>query len=105
MADALLSWTKDPGTVVSYDIAWTLNGAPVSPASVPQSAAGDAGGYSAPYSASNPAALKAGDVVGCSIVSTDAAGQKSSPVTPAAVTVPPQAPPAGPQNVTLTLVP
>ena len=102
-----LTWQKSPSSnVENYQVQWIYNSANAALVNVPQSATGDASGYSTDFVSQNPTVtLKGGDVVSCSIIAQDTVNNlASAPITPAAVTIPtaPTAP-QPPQNVVLAL--
>jgi hypothetical protein len=101
----VLRWTKSPSANVnSYPVTWTLNGTAASPISIPQSAAGDSGGYSTTFNDANPGVvLKGGDVVAATVAAFDSVDNLSSAPVPAGPLTIPATAPEPPQSVSLTL--
>lgn len=108
MPDITVTWTRDTdANVASYALFFTTTPAGSSTAnpaltlSVPRSASGDAGGYSANYSGiAGAPALNTGDSVVIAAESIDTFGQ-ASPLIPAigsplVISVAPPPPPTGP---------
>ena len=103
--DPIARWVKSPSSnVEQYTIAWTYNGGAAGTSTVPQSAAGDASGYSSDWATSNPTITPtAGDVLSCSIVAVDTVNHlTSTPLNLGPLTIPATAP-APPASGTLTL--
>lgn len=111
MSNVIASWPASVpgpnlGKVTGYNVVWTLNGAPAATVTVPQSASGDSGGYTADFNSGNPGVtLAAGDVVDCTVVAADTTDSLLSPPdTAPPITIPvPLQPPAAVASVTLTL--
>ena len=113
MLDATLTWdaaTTGPTTGVptGYVVVWTYNGAAQTPVTVPANAAQDASGYSLDFGTTNPTlTVKAGDTIGATVQTIDAANNLLGPVvpsTPTSVTEPTTPVAPGPAlNVVLTL--
>jgi hypothetical protein len=108
--NAMATWQKSPSSnVETYLVAWIYNGNPAATVKVPQSAAGDSGGYSSDFLSGNPTItqLNPGDTVDCTITADDTVDNLlSTGVTPPAVIVPtppPPVAPAPPASVALAL--
>lgn len=107
--DINLTWQKSPSSnVQQYVATFTYNGADQPPITVPANAAQDASGYSLDLGTSIPSiVLKAGDVVGASVVAVDtvdpgnltSTADVATPVTVPSVPTAPQPP----VNALLTL--
>jgi hypothetical protein len=103
-----VTWNaSDSSGVTSYGVSWQRNGvAAGSPVTVPQSASGDASGYSSTWDAANPGVtLAGGDVLVATVVAVNGATNLSSaPATSNSLTIPTQnVPPDPPVNVVLSL--
>ena len=88
--DVIGSWQKSPSSnVQQYTLGWTLNGTAVNPSVIPQSSAGDSGGYSADFGAANPTVvLVSGDVVAGALIAQDTVNKLDSSSVSASVTIP-----------------
>jgi hypothetical protein len=106
--DAIYSWLKGAtGTITGYLVTPTRNGTPLTPITVPATAAQDVAGYSLDFANATGVTPSPGDVIGGTVLTLDATDSLQSAAVnfnPSAVTIPssPVAP-GVPQTPTLTL--
>ena len=103
--DPVARWQhSNSSNVNQYNVAWTVNGNAAGSGVVFQAPNLDGTQYARSFSQDNPTVvLHAGDVVGVTITADDTVDSLlSTPVTPAAVTIP-ASPPLPPNSVTLSL--
>jgi hypothetical protein len=108
VVDPVVRWdASDSAGVTSYSVGWSRNGAAAgAPVSVPQSSAGDSGGYSSDWNSANPGVtLTAGDVLIASVAAINATtGLSSAPAPSNSLTIPTApTPPDPPSSVVLSI--